>query len=102
MVVVAVWCAHPPCPSGLVGELGDLGAASLISRPLIFLIFRSARTSCTTFDWSVCPPARISSPFPSPPFPPSPSPPPLLLVVVVVVVSFIILRDRPLTNDHAK
>ena len=40
-------------------------------------IFRSARTSCTTFGWS-----RLS------------------VIVVVVVVVVVIWRDRPLANDY--
>ena len=72
----------------------------------ITIIFRSARTSCTTFDWPTRPYARISSP-PSPclsPPPPFPSSPllsrypwsvvtpvtPVVVVVVDVVVAVVV------------
>ena len=50
-------------------------------------IFRSARTSCTTFDWPARPCARISSPPSSPsPFPSSPCDPAVTPSPQVVVV----------------
>ena len=71
------------------------------------LIFRSARTSCTAFDWCARPCARISSP-------PSVLSPPVVVVIVVVVVVVVVavvvvvvvtivvvvLGGRSLANDH--
>ena len=70
-------------------------------------LLRSARTSSTTFDWSVRPPTRISSPLsPFPSSPPSslllqcPSPHHPGCCCCCCLLQMIIWRGRPLSNDH--
>ena len=86
---------------------------------LWLLLFRSARTSRTTFNWFACPPSHFPSPPPSVQSPLSAWCPSPVTPVVVVVVDhpegpasckwssrgaslwqMIIRRCRPLANDH--